>query len=87
MTAYGMVTMSPKGKPVNSKLAKGASAVSQVAAMSGAENVRSLRATIATDESQDEHGEARQDRCGIHEEVVLLMWPRPASPAQALWHG
>jgi hypothetical protein len=51
MAAYGMVTMSPKGKPVNAKLAKGASAVSQVAAISGAENVGSLRAAIATDES------------------------------------
>ncbi len=52
MAADGMVTMSPKGKPVNAKLAKGASAVSQVAAISGAENIRSQRATIATDEAR-----------------------------------
>ena len=39
--------MSPKGMPVNAKLAKGPSVVSRVAAISGAEKVRS-------------HGEGRQ---------------------------
>ena len=50
--AHGIVTKSRIGKLVSARLANGPTAASQVAAINGAENVRSLRAAIATDESQ-----------------------------------